>query len=54
MRMPPESDLITRKGILKRDPGKLSKFKDATALITKDRFLYVFDFPKKKKGDKGD
>lgn len=40
----PDSRLIWKKGILKRDGGTLSSFKEATAILTKDFFLYIFDW----------
>jgi len=34
---PPESKLVVKKGLLKRDGGAFSNFKDCTALLTKDK-----------------
>jgi hypothetical protein len=40
----PDSKLILKKGIIKRDGGTLKSFKEATAILTKDHFMYIFDW----------
>lgn len=35
--MPPESNLVVKKTIVKREKGAFSRFKDATAVLTRDK-----------------
>jgi hypothetical protein len=41
---PPESSLIQKKGIMKRDSGMLGGFKECTVVLTRDHYLYGFDW----------
>ena len=34
---PPESDLIVKKSIVKREAGAFGTFKDSTAVLTRDK-----------------
>ena len=40
----PESNLVVKKTIIKRESGAFSKFKEATAILTRDNYLYFFDW----------
>jgi hypothetical protein len=40
----PEGNLVMKKSLLKRDVGKLKKFKASTAVVTMDKFFYVFNW----------
>eukprot|EP00347_Sterkiella_histriomuscorum_P012073 403369992 len=40
----PESNLIVKKGIVKRDAGVLNSNKDSTAVFTRDNYIYIFDW----------
>ena len=44
----PDSKLVVKKGLLKREKVKLIKFQAATAVLTMDGFLYLFDWSLKK------
>lgn len=41
---PPQSNLIVKKSIVKRDAGVMNSNKDSTAVLTRDNFLYIFDW----------
>ena len=34
---PPESNLVVKKAIVKREKGAFARFKDATAVLTRDK-----------------
>jgi predicted secreted protein len=36
----PESNLVIKKSNVKRDKGPFSKFKDATAVLTRDKYVF--------------
>ena len=40
----PASNLVTRVGVLKRDPGMFSHWTESTVVVTKDRFMHVYPF----------
>lgn len=40
----PESNLVVKKTIVKRESGAFNKLKDGTAVLTRDNYLYVFEW----------
>ena len=34
---PPQSNLVIKKGVIKRDTGTFGSFKDSTAILTRDK-----------------
>ena len=40
----PQSNLVIRVGVLKRDPGMLRQWTESTVVVTKDNFLHVYPF----------
>lgn len=44
LQTPPASNLVTRVGVMKRDPGMFSSWTDSTIVITKDNFMHVYPF----------
>lgn len=40
----PESQLVLKKSLLKRDGGKFSSLKESTAVLSMDMMLYLFDW----------
>jgi len=38
----PDSNLLKKVGVLRRDPGVFSAWTDATCIITKDNFMHVY------------
>lgn len=40
----PESKLIVKQSIMKRESGAFARFKDATAILTRDNYLYLFEW----------
>lgn len=41
---PPESNLVVKSTIIKREAGLLNSFKDATAVLTRDNYFYIFEW----------
>ena len=44
MQAAPASNLVTRVGVLKRDPGMFSHWTESTVVVTKDKFMHVYPF----------
>lgn len=38
----PASNLVSRVGVLKRDPGMFSTWTDSTVVVTKDKFMHIY------------